>query len=245
MFRPFNDLTGRRFGRWTVLNVSLRPKIGSTQWRCQCDCGKVKKSVLYNGLVCGRSKSCGCLRKELLKKPRDECHSQRNPLYAIWQGMKTRCYNIKHPSYKTYGARGIKICPEWLASYETFARDMGKRPSRHYSIERKDNDGDYTPQNCIWATRTDQACNRRGACLYRWKKKDMNLAQIARMENVDYHELRRIMTEVGMPLWRAIRSLQKKGRVFTERALAKGAPPKVNKSGKTRVTKNHPLYGIW
>ena len=134
----FIDLTGKRFGRWTVLHESPKPKGGQTRWHCRCVCGKEKPAVLYGGLVSGASKSCGCLRMEGLVKPTHQIHGQRNPTYRVWQGMRTRCYNVMHPSYRRYGARGITICPQWQDDFDQFLKDMGPRPEG-MTIERKDN----------------------------------------------------------------------------------------------------------
>lgn len=83
------------------------------------------------------------------------------PEYKAWHDMKVRCYLVKHPSFKNYGGRGIRVCDQWINSFETFLKDVGPRPSSDYSLERKENDGHYDPGNVGWATRSEQARNQR------------------------------------------------------------------------------------
>ena len=88
--------------------------------------------------------------------------------YRIWSGMKGRCLNPKNSAYKYYGGRGIKVCQEWIESFECFMLDMGRRPSKKHSIERKDNNWNYTPENCVWATKAEQANNTRANCMIKF-----------------------------------------------------------------------------
>ena len=113
--------------------------------------------------------SCGCFRREGLHTygrkhgyaPGDK--AARPPEYRIWCGMKERCLNHRAKGYESYGGRGISICARWLNDFAAFYADMGPRPSPKHTIDRKDNDGNYEPGNCQWATRSQQAFNRRGA----------------------------------------------------------------------------------
>lgn len=160
------DMTGQKCGRLAVLKqVKGKRWHGQFVWLCQCDCGN-RVQVPGADLRKGHTQSCGCLNLERIKErstkhgaagshPRDSW-----PEYNIWVQMKQRCYNHKSNRYYKYGARGIKVCDRWRNSFENFIADMGRRPKGMYGIERKNNDGNYEPDNCCWATRAEQAINK-------------------------------------------------------------------------------------
>lgn len=209
------DLENQRFGKWTVLH-RYYPQVKSkaTYWTCRCDCGTVKP-VRAPALIKGGSTSCGCARRTN-KLPQSKVRSQENPLYRTWMTMKTRCYNSAHPSYKAYGARGIKVAPEWH-DYARFAADMGERPPGH-SIERIDNNGDYGPDNCHWATRVEQCSNRRNSRVVLLEGRSMPLSVAAREQGVDYLSLYMLVVKRGIEAHEAVRRLREKGSRFRERA---------------------------
>lgn len=153
------DLSNRRFGKLLVLCQSGRHESPGghifPMWECLCDCGK-RTTVIGASLRAGHTKSCGCGRFKG-RKP-------RLPEYSIWAGMLNRCRNPNVKAFPLYGGRGIKVCEEWL-NFKRFYQDMGPRPSPEHSIERKDVDGNYEPNNCVWATFVEQANNRR---MTRW-----------------------------------------------------------------------------
>lgn len=162
------DLTGKIFGRLLVISKTNRKVKGGRfyYWLCRCDCGK-EKEILYGSLINGFTKSCGCLNKEIVSKPRKHGFggyaSGRKSEYFAWQNMKDRCNNINNPRYKDYGGRGIKVCERWFLEngFINFITDMGMKPSKKHSIERVNNDGNYEPSNCIWATQKIQTHNKR------------------------------------------------------------------------------------
>ena len=140
-----------KFGRLTVVGKAIKRK-RRQRFRCLCDCGR-RKVVRKGNLTNGSTKSCGCLNKT-------QNGLSDTKEYNIWNGMIRRCYNIKYKYYKDYGGRGIKICKRWRRSFKNFYKDMGKRPPGK-SLDRRDNDGNYEPGNCRWATPTEQARNQR------------------------------------------------------------------------------------
>lgn len=159
------DMSGKKCGRLTVLSREPEKRWGQIVWKCQCDCGK-QTSVSGRDLRKGHTQSCGCFRRERQAEANTR-HGQAvgrvmTVEYRLWIAMRQRCKNPKNISYPNYGGRGIKVCERW-ESFDDFFADIGKRPGSGYSIERRDNSKGYEPTNCFWATRKQQARNKRNS----------------------------------------------------------------------------------
>jgi len=157
-FRKFVDHTGVKFGRLTAKRL-VGKKGKKTFWEFECDCGTLKEIPLYH-VTSGKITSCKCLNREInTTHGKAKVNGKVTRTYAIWSQMKQRCHNTKNSRYSDYGARGISV-HVWWHVFENFLADMGEAPDG-LSIERRDNDGNYCPENCYWATGHEQNRNKR------------------------------------------------------------------------------------
>ena len=173
------DLTGQSFGRLTVSSRAPNTFSGHVRWNCRCACGNMAM-VCSDNLRSSNTRSCGCLHREISQEVCREvrrvygkaasrarvthghsCGVGVTQTYSSWQSMKHRCQNKTATRFKNYGGRGIRVCKRWLNSFENFLADMGKRPAGTTLDRYPDNDGNYEPGNCRWATPKQQARNRR------------------------------------------------------------------------------------
>lgn len=154
----YNDIAGQKFTRLTVLERA-ESKGKHAAWKCVCDCGN-EKIVMGANLRTGQVKSCGCLLRESSRVRSTKHGLFGTPEYQILQSIIQRCENENDKSYEQYGGRGITVCERWKNSLENFMTDMGNRPSSKHSIDRIEVHGNYEPDNCRWATKTEQSRNR-------------------------------------------------------------------------------------
>lgn len=183
------DLTGKRLGRLLVIY-----KVGIDRWMCRCDCGN-EKDIRCDHLISGQIKSCRCLQAERSSNASTTHGLSGSSIYGIWSQIKSRCYRKTDKLYKFYGGRGIKMCKRWRDNFNDFYSDVGERPSRLLSLDRKDNNGNYKPSNVRWATRNQQAQNKRTNVNITYKGKRQCIAVWAREVGINETTLyRRIVT---------------------------------------------------
>jgi len=173
----FINLKGKKFHRLSVLKRAVNtPRVC---WVCRCDCGEIT-TVDASRLKSGHTKSCGCAQRESVirrNQRHGEAHRKKQSReYRAWCEMKTRCFNTRRKHYKNYGGRGITICPQWRTNYQQFLQDMGRCPPE-MTLDRRDNDLGYFPENCRWATTTEQGNNTRQNHFLTYQGRTLTVAQ--------------------------------------------------------------------
>ncbi len=179
------DITGKRFSKLVVKECAGRDKHGKAIWRCICDCGN-ENIIVGSDLRRGHTISCGHAKNLKHGMARTK---NLHPLYKLWVGMKQRCTNPKATAYKDYGGRGIAVCERWRNSFENFLADMEERPEGT-SLNRIDNDGGYSPDNCKWATKVEQGKNQRNNRMLTFEGRTMCLSEWARELDIDRKTIR-------------------------------------------------------
>jgi hypothetical protein len=184
------DLIGRRFGKLTVIERVGTQRQSATStvalWKCICDCG-TERITHTSRLTNGRSRHCG--RPQCRSDYRGSRGLKRVPTYHSWQNMISRCTQPSNPAFAHYSGRGIVVCERWR-KYENFLADMGERPSGTTLDRWPNNDGNYEPGNCRWATKREQANNRITNISFRYRGRNYTLAELARVTGVSKETLR-------------------------------------------------------
>lgn len=188
--RKPKELTGQRIGRLVVLSKSNEKYGRQSIWQCKCDCGSLV-SVRACHLTSGHTKSCGCLQKETIAKTATKHGKSGERILGIWYGIRKRCYNPNSKSFKDYGGRGIAVCDEWKDNFQAFYDwAMANGYSDDLTIDRKDVDGNYCPENCRWITNQEQQNNRRTSHLVTYKGETHTLKDWAKITGINYNTLR-------------------------------------------------------
>ena len=197
--RKYIDIIDQRFGRWVVLEFALIDKKNTAYWRCKCDCGE-ERVVSGTSLRRGSTKSCGCLRRENTSKSTRKHGLSESPLERTRNNMVQRCTNPNSTHYKHYGGRGIIVYEEWRrnpASFYKWAYDNGYE--EYLTIERINNNGNYEPDNCRWATIQEQNNNQRSNKLLTYKGETKNLKQWSKDTGIKYATIYRRFIEEYPP----------------------------------------------
>lgn len=183
------DLTGKDFGFLHVnfFDVEASKRERKSLWNCTCVCGNTKNCEAYS-LRNGKTVSCGCRRTD---RPHITHGKTNTILYRKWRGMKDRCYNVNAPQYHYYGGRGITVCDEWKDDFESFYTWAIKNGYQDgLSIDRIDNNGNYSPDNCRWATRSMQARNKRDTVMVSVNGETKSLADWSDISGIHISALR-------------------------------------------------------
>lgn len=207
------ELTGLRFGRWVVQNLTTS-RNGARAWCCVCDCGNVGVVIGWQ-LKNGNSKSCGCWSRDQ-SVLRETTHGMtKHPLFNVWKGIKSRCYNKNNASYRDYGLRGIAVCEEWINSFETFHKDMHEGYKEGLTIERKNVNKGYSKDNCCWITKLEQSKNRRNTIYVTTEMGILSVTEAAKIAGVSWFCMRNRHYR-NCPIEKMLLPPHKAGRSFTD-----------------------------
>lgn len=184
---PASKSLGKVYNHFTVLKILAYRKRAGAMVSCRCRCGVIK-IVPLSRLRDGSLKSCGCWRREQSKTAATKHGMRFIPEYQVWLQAVERCRNPKNKGYKNYGGRGIFVCDRWK-KFENFIADMGRRPTDKHTLERENNNGPYSPDNCTWATRIKQASNTRRVILVTYENITMSIRRWAFTKGICYGTL--------------------------------------------------------
>jgi hypothetical protein len=204
-------MIGETFNRWTVLALA-RNDSGKLFYLCRCVCG-TERQVRKDQLVRNVSKSCGCWKAEVAKEQITRLSTKhglanKSPTYAVWKGMRKRCFNPSDLGYKNYGGRGISVCQRW-DDYALFLADMGEVPNG-MMIDRKDNNGNYEPSNCRWTDKKTQANNTRSNVFIKYDGELRTVKQWAEKLGIPYHMLYQRLFRLGWGVEKSFRTPKQK-----------------------------------
>jgi hypothetical protein len=188
LMAPILFTQGSRFGRLVTLEDVPGGNGKRRTWLCRCDCGTTCL-LEAKGIAYGRTLSCGCLKRERASNLKRRHSLANSPEYRSWAGMKSRCLNPNAKRYSDYGGRGITLWEEWL-DFSAFYRDMGPRPTKNHTIERLDNDGPYAPDNCRWATKLEQAANKRNNHLIEHDGNKLSISEWVRRTGLSFSTIK-------------------------------------------------------
>lgn len=192
---------GEAFGRLTTIKEINRDKNKNIVWECICRCGN-KTNVVATLLSQGHSKSCGCLVRENLSHLAYKHGMSKTKIYRVWAGIISRTSYKGDTNYQRYGGRGIKVCDRWR-KYLNFFEDMGREYREGLQIERVNNDGNYEPSNCKWATRHDQSRNKRVTHFITFNKKTQSMRDWSEELKINYDTLRCRINDYGWAIEKA------------------------------------------
>lgn len=200
-------MIGQIFNRWTVLALA-RNDAGKLFYLCRCACG-VERPVRKDQLVRGISKSCGCWkievsREQITRLSTTHGLANKSHAYATWKGIRKRCLTPTDKTYKNYGGRGIKLCERWdgPSGFANFLADMGEVPAG-MSIDRIDNEGNYSPENCRWTDTKTQMNNMRSNIFIQYEGQRLTIAQWAEKLDIPYHRLFQRLNKLGWSVKKA------------------------------------------
>ncbi len=177
------DCAGIRYGLLLGVERVGSDRNNQATWLCRCDCGKTTITTAHS-LRSGNTRSCGCLRDATAKNQMTKHGMYKSPEYTSWKSMVRRCTDEKSAGFHNYGARGISVCDRWLSGFEAFYEDMGDRPTPTHSLDRIDNDGNYEPSNCRWATPSEQSRNKRQSRLVLFDGKRVHVSELAGLHDI-------------------------------------------------------------